>query len=92
MPITTEKKTVARCDLDKCKAVRYGTDDEPPVGYRAQVEHVIEHDDGVIGHFVEVYACSPAHLSKAIAQQFADPSHVTPRIYSERTAGKDTPE
>lgn len=88
MPITTEKKVVARCDLDKCTAVRYGTDDQPPVGYRVQVEHVTDLDDGVVGHIVEVYACSPAHLSKAIVQQLADPSRVTSRVYSERT-GED---
>lgn len=69
MPITTEAKVVARCDVSDCKAVRYGTEAEPPPGFHATVTQVTDGPDGVQGREVEVYACTLAHLKKAVAEK-----------------------
>lgn len=66
MGITTEKKVVARCDVEDCKSVRYGTDVLPPVGFHTTVEKVTEDADGVVGHKVNVFACSLPHVKKAV--------------------------
>lgn len=72
MPITTEKKVVARCDLEDCTAVRYGTDELPPVGFVATIEQITEDGDGVHGYELKLYACSMAHINKAAQQAFRD--------------------
>jgi hypothetical protein len=87
MPITTEKKVVARCDLEACTAVRYGTDAVPPVGFRATIERITEDAAGVVGHTVQLYGCSLAHLKKAAEDYLDDPSHHGVQTYEEpRTA------
>lgn len=66
MGVTQEKKVVARCDADKCNAVRYGTDDIPPAGYHIVVERVFDANEGVTGEKMELFVCSPAHASAAL--------------------------
>lgn len=70
MPISTEHAVVARCDSPKCKAVRFGSDQEPPVGLAGSL-HLTKDigADGLQIVPVSFYACRTAHVKDAIEEQ-----------------------
>lgn len=67
MAMSEKKGLMAHCDKDGCKAVRWGTRDELPVGLHGSVQVVREDEEGdVIVESAEWFACKQHHIAGAV--------------------------